>query len=70
MLIPMGKDKVTSALMVFFSIVSILVATLLSIWFGVNGVVVGFVITEFCLFVALTVSAVGVTLKSKGRVML
>lgn len=70
MLIPMGKDKVTSALMVFFSILSILVATLLSIWFGVNGVVVGFVITEFCLFVALTVSAVGVTLKSKGRVML
>jgi PST family polysaccharide transporter len=70
MLIPMGKDKLTSALMVFFSIVSILVAALLSIWFGVYGVVVGFVIAEFCLFVALTASAVGATLKSKGRVVL
>lgn len=70
MLIPMGKDKVTSVLMVFFSIVSILFAALLSIWFGVNGVVVGFVMAEFCLFVALSVVAVGVTIKSKDRVKL
>lgn len=66
MLIPMGKDKVTSGFMMFFSIVSIFFAVLLSIWFGVNGVVLGFVATEICLFVSLAVVVIDVTIKSKG----
>jgi hypothetical protein len=66
MLIPMGKDKVTSGFMMFFSIVAILFAALLSIWFGVNGVVLGFVATEIFLFVSLAVVVIDVTIKSKG----
>lgn len=53
MLIPMGRDKATSFLMMFSSMMSMLLAALLSIWYGVGGVVMGFVIAEICLFFAL-----------------
>lgn len=53
MLIPMGKDKITSSLNMLFSIFSILMASALSIWYGVDGVVLGFVLAEICLFIAL-----------------
>lgn len=68
MLIPMGKDKVTSGLMMFFSIMSMLFAALLSIWYGVNGIVMGFVITEACLLLALIFVVVDITIKSSGEV--
>jgi len=67
MLIPMGRDKITSGLMMFFSIMSMLFAALLSIWYGVNGVVMGFVITEACLLLALIFVVVNVTIKSSNE---
>ena len=63
-LIPMGRDKITSGLMMFFSIFSIIFAALLSIWFGVNGVVMGFVLSEACLLFALIFVVVNLTIKS------
>ena len=63
-LIPMGRDKITSGLMMFFSIFSIILAALLSIWFGVNGVVMGFVLSEACLLFALIFVVVNLTIKS------
>lgn len=68
MLIPMGKDKTTSFLMMFFSIVSILLAVLLSIWYGVDGVVKGFIIAETCLFLALIAVVVDDKVKFFSRV--
>jgi O-antigen/teichoic acid export membrane protein len=65
MLIPMGKDKVISGFMMFFSIAAIVLAALLSVWLGVDGVVLGFVATEICLFIALTAVVIDVTIKSK-----
>ncbi|MNQ87184.1 hypothetical protein D3C85_1023960 [compost metagenome] len=53
MLIPMGRDKVTSFLMMSSSIMSMLLAAIMSVWYGVDGVVMGFVIAEICLFFAL-----------------
>ncbi|KAA0984519.1 oligosaccharide flippase family protein [Pseudomonas sp. ANT_J28] len=69
-LIPMGRDKITSGFMMFFSIMSMLFATLLSIWYGVNGIVMGFVITEACLLLALIFVVVDITIKSSGEVKL
>ena len=53
MLIPMGRDKATSFFMMFSSIMSMFLAALMSIWYGVEGVVLGFVIAEVFLSVAL-----------------
>ncbi|PMY40859.1 hypothetical protein C1Y35_09825 [Pseudomonas sp. GW456-L14] len=53
MLIPMGRDKATSFFMMFSSIMSMLLAALMSIWYSVEGVVLGFVIAEVFLSVAL-----------------
>ncbi|WP_434601429.1 oligosaccharide flippase family protein [Pseudomonas sp. Z4-7] len=53
MLIPMGKDKIMSFLMMFFSVASLVLAALLSFWHGVHGAVVGFVVAEFFLFIVL-----------------
>jgi PST family polysaccharide transporter len=66
-LIPMGRDKITSGLMMFFSIASMLCAAILSIWFGVNGVVMGFVIAEACLLLALIFAVVNGTIKLSGE---
>jgi len=67
MLIPMGRDKITSGLMMFFSIMSMLFAALLSIWYGVNGIVMGFVITEACLLLALIFVVVDITINRRAR---
>ncbi len=56
-LIPMGKDKATSFWMMTFSILSMLTAGLMSIWFGVAGVVFGFVLAEISLCMVLLVVA-------------
>lgn len=64
MLIPMGKDRLTSGLIMFFSILSILMAAALSIWYGVDGVVFGFVLAEICLFLALIAVVAKMTLLS------
>lgn len=64
MLIPMGKDRITSGLIMFFSILSILMAAALSIWYGVDGVVFGFVLAEICLFFALIAVVAKMTLQS------
>ncbi|WP_148059773.1 oligosaccharide flippase family protein [Pseudomonas protegens] len=56
-LIPMGKDKVTSFLMMTFSVLSMLTAGLMSIWFGVVGIVLGFVLAEIFLCMVLLVVA-------------
>jgi PST family polysaccharide transporter len=66
-LIPMGRDKITSGLMMFFSIASMLCAALLSIWFGVDGVVMGFVVAEACLLLVLIFVVVNGTIKSSGE---
>ncbi|AZF25740.1 oligosaccharide flippase family protein [Pseudomonas sp. R2-60-08W] len=55
MLIPRGMDKVASSAMLLFSVMSILVASLLSIKYYVNGIVLGFVLAEIMLCVTLLI---------------
>ncbi|MCB2253432.1 oligosaccharide flippase family protein [Pseudomonas chlororaphis] len=59
MLIPMGRDKATSFLMMLSSVISMLLAALLSIWYGVAGVVSAFVLVEAFLFIALIIFVLG-----------
>ncbi|MDP9527379.1 oligosaccharide flippase family protein [Pseudomonas protegens] len=56
-LIPMGKDKVVSFWMMTFSVLSMLTAGMMSIWFGVSGVVFGFLLSELILCIVLLVVA-------------
>ncbi|MCL9654525.1 oligosaccharide flippase family protein [Pseudomonas protegens] len=56
-LIPMGKDKIISFWMMTFSILSMLTAGIMSMWFGVSGVVFGFVLAEVLLCIVLLVVA-------------
>lgn len=55
MLIPRGMDKVASSAMLLFSVVSILLASLLSINYYVNGIVLGFILAEVMLCVTFLV---------------
>ncbi|AZF09907.1 hypothetical protein C4J93_1695 [Pseudomonas sp. R2-37-08W] len=55
MLIPRGMDKVASSAMLLFSVMSILLASLLSIKYYVNGIVFGFVLAEIMLCVTLLI---------------
>ncbi|WP_339497169.1 oligosaccharide flippase family protein [Pseudomonas sp. EA_15y_Pfl1_P101] len=55
MLIPRGMDKVASSAMLLFSVVSILLASLLSISYYVNGIVLGFILAEVMLCVTFLV---------------
>lgn len=56
-LIPIGKDKATSFLMMTFSVLSMLTAGLISLWHGVEGAVFGFVLAEISLCMVLLVVA-------------
>jgi len=49
MLIPRGMDKVASSAMLLFSVVSVLLASVLSINYYVNGIVFGFILAEVML---------------------
>lgn len=51
MLIPRGMDKVASSAMLLFSVVSIILASVLSISYYVNGIVFGFILAELMLCV-------------------
>ncbi|MHC8306519.1 oligosaccharide flippase family protein [Pseudomonas sp. PB3P13] len=68
MLIPMGKDKIMSFLMMLCSVLSIMLAILLSIWYGVQGAVIGFVSAEILLFVALTIIVVPLAMRPSSRI--
>ncbi|WP_019412044.1 oligosaccharide flippase family protein [Pseudomonas psychrophila] len=52
---PLGKDRVLSLLLIFFSFFSLLLAAILSYWFELQGIVYGLVLSEviFSLFLVL-----------------
>jgi len=43
---PLGKDRILSSLLIFFSFFSLLLAAILSYWFGLKGIVYGLVLSE------------------------
>lgn len=50
---PLGRDRVLSFLLIFFSVLSLLLAALLSISFELKGVVYGLVLSEIIFSVSL-----------------
>ena len=43
---PLAKDKILSFLLIFFSLLALVISAVLSIWFGLVGVISGFVLSE------------------------
>lgn len=54
---PLGKDRLLSFLLIFFSVFSLLLAALLSYWFELKGIVYGLVLSEIIFSVSLVVFA-------------
>ena len=55
---PLGKDRILSACLVFFSMTSLIFAAVLSVWFGLVGIVYGFIFAEIAFSISLILLAI------------
>ena len=57
---PLGKDRILSFLLMFFSVFSLILAALLSYTFELKGIVYGFVVSEIVFSISLAVFAINI----------
>jgi len=57
---PLGKDRILSFLLMFFSVFSLILAALLSYAFELKGIVYGFVVSEIVFSISLAVFAINI----------
>lgn len=57
---PLGRDRILSSLLVFFSFFSLLLAAILSYWFELKGVVYGLVLSEVIFSASLVLFALNI----------
>ena len=57
---PLGKDRILSFLLMFFSVFSLILAALLSYTFELKGIIYGFVVSEIVFSISLAVFAINI----------